>query len=214
MTKAEIRDQIAEHKKSFPPSPDGLRRAGRTLEKLSAAAVENFRTLEVFRAARAVGAYMPLTDEVDITPLFHPPSPEGSGATRCLDKTFYIPAFDEATGLYRMARLTTELRKGRFGILEPAVPVFAKEDELDLIIVPGTAFDFSGNRIGRGGGFYDRLLPQYRAVRIGICFDFQCLPAACECKRATRETFPAEDHDIRMDWVVTETRILKIEMNS
>jgi len=181
MTKAEIRDQVAEHKKSF-----------RGLEALSASAVENFRTLEVFRVARAVGAYMPLTDEVDITPLF-----------QCLDKTFYIPAFDEATGLYRMARLTTELRKGRFGILEPAAPVFAKEDELDLIIVPGTAFDFSGNRIGRGGGFYDRLLPQYRAVRTGICFDFQCL-----------ETVPAEEHDIRMDWVVTETRILKIEMNS
>ena len=84
-----------------------------------------------------------------------------------------------------------------------AAPVFAAEDELDLIIVPGVAFDHAGHRIGRGGGFYDRLLPQYRAVRVGICFGFQYL-----------ETIPAQEHDIRMDWVVTETGILKIELNS
>jgi len=164
MTKAEIRDQVAERKKSFPPSPDGLRRAGQTLEKMSSAAVEKFQTLEVFKSAQAVGAYMPLPDEVDINPLF-----------QALEKTFYIPAFDETSGSYRMARLTKELQKGRFGILEPTVPVFAAADELDLILVPGVAFDLTGRRIGRGGGFYDRLLPQYNAARAGICFDFQCL---------------------------------------
>ena len=181
MTKAEIRAQSAERKKSF-----------QTLETLSAAAVKTFQGLEVFRSARAVGAYMPLPDEVDITPLF-----------QSLEKTFYIPAFDEASGGYRMARMTMELKKGRFGIPEPAVPVFATEDELDLIIVPGVAFDRTGHRVGRGGGFYDRLLPQYRAVRAGICFGFQCL-----------EPIPAQEHDIRMDWVVTEVQILKIKLNS
>ena len=135
---------------------------------------------------------MPLADEVNIAPLFQTPG-----------KTFYIPAFDEATGIYRMARLTAELKKGRFGIPEPAVPVFAAGDELDLIVVPGVAFDRAGRRIGRGGGFYDRLLPQYRAVRAGICFDLQCL-----------KTIPAEEHDIQMNLVATETKILKFAMNS
>jgi len=181
MTKAEIRAQIAERKKSF-----------QNLEALSAAAVKTFQGSEIFCAARAIGAYLPLPDEVNITPLF-----------RSLDKTFYIPSFDKASGGYRMARLTTELKKGRFGILEPATPVFATEDELDLIIVPGVAFDRAGHRIGRGGGFYDRLLPQYRAVRAGICFGFQCL-----------QTVPAQEHDVRMDWVVTEAEILKITLNS
>jgi len=181
MTKAEIRAQIAEQKKS-----------SQSLEALSAAAVKKFQGLEIFKTARAVGVYLPLPDEVDVRPLF-----------QTLKKTFYIPAFDEASGGYRMARLTAELKKGRFGIPEPSVPVFAAEDELDLIIVPGVAFDREGHRIGRGGGFYDRLLPQYRAVRAGICFEFQCL-----------ETVPAQEHDIRMDWVVTETQILKIELNS
>ena len=181
MTKAEIRAQIAEQKKSF-----------RNPETLSAAIAGNFRTLEIFKSARSVGVYMPLGDEVDITKLRQTP-----------DKTFYIPAFNEATGSYRMARLTAELKKGRFGIQEPETPVFAAEGELDLIIVPGVAFDRAGRRIGRGGGFYDRLLPQYRAIRAGICFDFQCLKAV-----------PAEEHDIQMDFLVTETKILKFGMNN
>ena len=181
MTKAEIRAQIAEQKKSFL-----------NLETLSAAAVKKFQGLEIFKMAKAIGAYMPLPDEVDVRPLFQTPN-----------KIFYIPTFDEASGNYRMAQLTTEMKKGRFGIPEPAVPVFAAEDELDLIIVPGVAFDRAGHRIGRGGGFYDRLLPQYRAVRAGICFGFQCL-----------ETVPAQEYDIRMNWMVTEAQILKIELNS
>lgn len=191
MTKAEIRRQITTLRPDF-----------KTLAELGSAVVKKFQTLETFRSARAVGAYMPLADEVDITPLF-----------QALEKTFYIPAFDGSLGSYRMARLTTELKKGRFGILEPAVPVFAGEDDLDLIIVPGVAFDCAGRRIGRGGGFYDRLLPQYRAVRAGICFGFQCLPVLSD-EGVEVETVPAEAHDIRMDWVVTDTRILEIEMNS
>ncbi len=177
MTKAGIRAQIAEQKKSF-----------RSSEILSAAIAGNFRTLEIFKSAQSVGVYMPLTDEVDITNLLQTP-----------EKTFYIPTFDEASGSYRMARLTAELKKGRFGIMEPSMPVFAAADELDLIIVPGVAFDRAGRRIGRGGGFYDRLLPQYHAIRAGICFDFQCL-----------EAVPAEEHDVRMNFLVTETHIFKV----
>ena len=183
MTKAEIREQIAKRKKTL---------TAQHLKTLSVAIVEKLQTLESFRAARTIGAYMPLADEVDTTSLF-----------RALEKTFFIPAVDKVSGSYRMARLTPELKKGRFGILEPVVPVFATEDALDLILVPGVAFDRAGRRIGRGGGFYDRLLPQYRAGRVGLCFDFQCL-----------EDIPTEQHDIQMNWLVTETRILKFEMNS
>ncbi len=181
--KNKIRQQVVELRPNF-----------QTLEKMSAAIVEKFQALEnkmgggsasfqgleLFQQAKTVGAYIPLPDEVDITPLF-----------QCLEKTFYIPAFDEAISSYRLAQWTDELKPGKFGIPEPANPVFAPE-ELDLIIVPGVAFDRTGNRIGRGGGFYDRLLPQYHAVRIGICFDFQCV-----------ENVPSEPHDCRMDVVVS-----------
>lgn len=209
MTKADIRAQIAKQKKAL-----GIQ----ALERMSTDIFRKIQTLDIFREAKSVGAYMPLLDEVDITPLLSfgslgelalplgagfpgrvssPSEPEYTG------KKFYIPAFDETSGSYRMARLTTELKKGRFGIMEPAVPVFATADELDLILVPGVAFDRAGNRIGRGGGFYDRLLPRYRAVRAGICFGFQCL-----------EALPAEKHDTRMDWLITDEQILKTAMNS
>lgn len=184
MTKAEIRKQIAEKFQSLENKMGGGSASFQTLEKLSVEVVKKFQGLELFQRAKTVGVYIPLPDEVDITPLF-----------QCLEKVFYIPAYDEALGFYRLAEYSADLKKGKFGILEPADPVFAPRD-LDLILVPGVAFDRSGNRIGRGGGFYDRLLPQYRAVRAGICFDFQCL-----------ESVPAEPHDCKMDLVVTESRI-------
>ncbi len=162
-----------------------------TLETMSAAVVKTFQGFELFQQAKAIGAYMPLPDEVDVTPLF-----------QCLEQRVFIPAFDEKTGSYRMAQYTQELKKGKFGIPEPEHPVWAGPGELDLILVPGVAFDRAGNRLGRGGGFYDRLLPQYRALRIGICFAFQCLDAV-----------PTTRHDVRMDRVVTEQDILHFETN-
>ncbi len=169
MTKIEMRRHIRERKQGF-----------QGLEKRSAEIVDTFQTLECFLKARRIGAYIPLPDEVDITPLF-----------QCLEKQFYIPAFDAVAGSYRLAEYTGKMKSGKFGIPEPANPVFAPE-KLDLIIVPGVAFDRDGNRLGRGGGFYDRLLPQYRATRVGICFDFQCL-----------EEIKTESHDCRVDVVVS-----------
>jgi len=163
-----------------------------TLEKMSAALIKKFQALELFQKAKTVGVYMPLPDEVDITPLFSFDSFVAQDR-QLQEKTFYIPAFDEASSGYRLAEYTPELKKGKFGIPEPANPVFAPE-ELDLIIVPGVAFDRAGHRLGRGGGFYDRLLPQYQAVRVGICFDFQCL-----------ETVPSEPHDCNVDRLITES---------
>jgi len=73
--------------------------------------------------------------------------------------------------------------------------------EIDLILVPGLAFSPHGARLGRGAGFYDRLLarPGWRARKIGICFDCQVF-----------ETLPREAHDHEVDWVITESQALRI----
>ena len=71
--------------------------------------------------------------------------------------------------------------------------------EIDLILVPGTAFDVRGHRIGQGGGYYDRYLNRTRAVRVGVCHDFALLSAV-----------PSEAHDARMDIVVTPGRAVII----
>lgn len=135
---------------------------------------------------------MPLHDEIDITPLF-----------RLENKRFFIPSFDETKSCYRMARYTPKLKKGKFDIPEPVQPQWAQPDEMDLILVPGTAFDRHGGRLGRGGGFYDRLLPLYSSQRIGTACSFQMV-----------ESIPSEPHDIRMDALLTEKDFFDFSTNN
>lgn len=181
MTKDKIRTVIAEQKKKIGlPFP----------ETMNTALLAQLTTTDLFKKARTIGAYAPMRDEVDVNPLMMHP-----------ERSFYIPAFDEKLGSYRMARRTGPLKRGRFGILEPENPVFAEKDDIDLILVPGIAFDLSGRRIGRGGGFYDRLLPLYRTHRVGICFDFQIWT-----------TLPDENHDCRMDFLLTESDFIKLSV--
>ncbi|MCP4543205.1 MAG: 5-formyltetrahydrofolate cyclo-ligase [Chloroflexi bacterium] len=93
---------------------------------------------------------------------------------------------------YDPARLV----RHRFGMLEPA-PDLAIVDPtmLDVVLVPGVAFDPSGGRLGFGGGYYDRFLLTTPALRVGVSHD-NCLT----------KTLPCGEHDQRMDWVVTPTR--------
>jgi 5-formyltetrahydrofolate cyclo-ligase len=71
------------------------------------------------------------------------------------------------------------LKKGPYGICEPVVQRFVKREDLDLVIVPGVAFDRRGNRLGRGKGYYDRFLKKLpnEAISFGLAFDFQILPS-------------------------------------
>ncbi len=82
----------------------------------------------------------------------------------------------------------------QFGIGEPAGDEWTDLEAVQLITVPGVAFDPAGNRMGRGRGFYDRLLKSTpHAVKIGLAYDFQMLDA-----------IPTEPHDVRMDRVITD----------
>lgn len=85
------------------------------------------------------------------------------------------------------------LQEGAFHIEEPTGEPFTDYDEIELAVVPGMAFDRQGNRLGRGKGYYDKLLPKLRSYNIGICFRFQA-----------QEAIPAEPFDRRMDEVWTE----------
>ena len=79
-----------------------------------------------------------------------------------------------------------------YGIKEPIGSVFQNFSDIDIIIVPGVAFDKMGNRLGRGKAYYDKLLRvAFRAKKIGVCFDFQFI-----------EKIPVEVHDIPMDEVL------------
>ena len=86
-----------------------------------------------------------------------------------------------------------DLKKGAYGIEEPAGEPFTDYESIDLAVIPGVAFDVHGNRLGRGKGYYDRLLPRLpHTYKIGICFPFQLL-----------EEIPTEAQDVRMDEVLS-----------
>ena len=98
------------------------------------------------------------------------------------------------------------LVRGRYGLLEPGTEceVFAVE-ALDLLFVPGLAFDMRGGRLGRGGGYYDRALTALRSEAsrpavFGLAHDWQVV-----------EDVPVGELDWRVDGVVTERRVLRVE---
>jgi 5-formyltetrahydrofolate cyclo-ligase len=93
-----------------------------------------------------------------------------------------------------------EVAPGHYGIREPKAPLIRPipAGEIDVVIVPGVAFDRRGCRIGYGGGYYDRFLPQApQAARIGVAF-------ACQLVAG----IPADTHDIPMDGVVTDAETI------
>ena len=86
-----------------------------------------------------------------------------------------------------------DLAINSYGIAEPTGTRFTDYRAIDLAVIPGVAFDRHGQRLGRGKGYYDRLLPQIAAPKAGICFPFQLI-----------EEVPAEEFDFRMDTVIAQ----------
>lgn len=86
------------------------------------------------------------------------------------------------------------LQQGSFDILEPVGDDIVDPSVLDLVIVPGVAFDRQGNRLGRGKGFYDRFLARTHAVTIAVCFDCQLV-----------DYIPTEPHDLPAQHLVTKS---------
>ena len=102
---------------------------------------------------------------------------------------------------YEIKDLDNDVRKGAYGILEPCSEKLRKvnDSEIDLVIVPGVAFDINRQRLGYGAGYYDRFLKKLRpdCIKIGIAFDIQIM-----------DIIPVETHDIKMDAIITETRMI------
>lgn len=96
-----------------------------------------------------------------------------------------------------------QLVVGPWGLAQPdpaAATWLPAEARIDLVVVPGLAFDRSGHRIGWGGGYYDRFLAQVQTVKIGLCYDELVL-----------DCIPGEPHDVPVDMVVAETAIYQGE---
>ena len=150
-------------------------------------------TLPVYLAAEAVALYSPLGNEVDTS--------EIGRATLGAGKRLYYPKVTDGCSSVVRVRSEAELVPGRYGILEPAgnQPLPRDGSKGLAVFVPGVAFDPRGNRLGRGSGWYDRLLAglDVRVPRIALAYEFQVL-----------EEVPAERRDLPVHMIVTESRVI------
>jgi len=145
----------------------------------------------VWKKASAILFYSPLPSELNIQSLMF----RALEAGKIVTLPRFIPE-SSSYSAFRLMDLAEDCHPGKFGIHEPkagcpAVPL----NQLDLVLVPGVGFDAAGRRLGRGRGFYDRLLPDISGVKCGIAFDEQVL-----------DEIPAEPHDIRLDCILTPAR--------
>jgi 5-formyltetrahydrofolate cyclo-ligase len=140
-----------------------------------------------WRRSTIVAIFAPMESEPDIELLW----PHAAGKTIC------YPAIRMGGLDFMSVGGPESVLPGQFGIREPVFDQarIIPPDTFDLVLVPGAAFTAGGDRLGRGGGFYDRLLgaPGFRAFKVGVCFDRQMLDA-----------LPMEPHDQRVHRVVTE----------
>lgn len=184
ISKAQLRNEIA-HKRAMLDV--------QWLETASARVVENIQTLDAFKTAKTIALYKAIAGEVLLEPLF--------AICWKLGKRTCIPVFNPETKRYEMAEVAAEARfsTGHYGIQEPLAASRIAMDAIDLVAVPGVAFDRNGNRLGRGGGYYDRLLADFTGLSAAVAFDFQILP-----------TIPCEPHDRPIDAIITESGIVNV----
>ncbi|MCM8524988.1 MAG: 5-formyltetrahydrofolate cyclo-ligase [Lentisphaeraceae bacterium] len=147
-------------------------------------------TWEIYQQSTAVAFYIAMKDELKLEFIFN------SG------KKLFLPRYNSANKTYSMVavRAKEQLVEGKYGILEPGKDCSpAEKNEIELWFIPGMAFTRSGDRLGRGAGFYDRLLEGETGIKTGICTSDRIL-----------ENIPGEVHDIKMNFVLTDKEIIKI----
>jgi len=164
-------------------------------EELSAQARALLARQSAWQKARAVLFYAPLPDELDLLALLEHALAEG--------RTAVLPRFITERGVYAACRIedfSRDCAPGNFGIREPGArcPIFPL-NRLDLALVPGVGFDATGHRLGRGRGYYDRILAEAAGTRCGVAFDEQVV-----------EQIPFEPHDMTMNCILTPTRWVEI----
>ncbi len=182
-SKKQIRKIIQKLRKEYPFE---------ILEKWSKEICKRVAEQNVYKKSSYIAFYFAKSGEVDLKFLI--------GKAFLNRKKVFLPKthLKEKRLSFHQIFSFSDLVPGPFNILEP----FWKNPEidvnrLDVIIVPGIAFDFNKGRIGYGGGFYDRVLANTKAFKIGVAFSFQIF-----------ERLPLEPHDQKVDLIITESLII------
>ncbi len=159
------------------------------VKKRSRRITESVLSSEVYKASDSVCLYMPINNEVDVSMIIDEVIASG--------KKVYLPRVvgDEMDFYYYDKSI--DLICGPFNILEPQSDEILHPDSSTLIIMPGAVFSTECDRIGYGGGYYDRYLDRYPMVNtVAVAYDFQIKPL-----------FPTEATDIKPDYIIGEENI-------
>jgi len=179
MNKPELRHHIRQLKQRF---------SSNELREKSTQVIEKIESDSTFNNAQTIMAFWSMEDEVFTHDFLEKWRSQ---------KVFLLPVIDGNFLIIKQFNGKSSMRPDeKYGILEPIGTEFSEIDKIDLILVPGVAFDRNKNRMGRGKAFYDRFLPKIKSPKIGICFDFQIV-----------KSVPTDQFDIPMDGVISENII-------
>ena len=194
--KARIRALVGERRRSLTPH--------RCL-RIDHAVQERFLASDFLNGAQSVGCYMAMSREVDTSLIVR----------ECRDRgcDLSVPAFDYKSGRYGMARMACDdgseqeaeqnTVSGPMGIPQPTEIQWIDMGELDVVVVPGLAFDLRGVRLGHGGGHYDKMLEGVasgRPLKVALAFSWQIM-----------DELPEGTYDVRVDFVVTENAVVDVD---
>ena len=160
--------------------------------ELSSKIVVAVEQMPCFQEAKTVLIYYPTHNEVDLLPLIKRYKKE---------KTFLFPVVHRKAMVACPYEGNSKMHRGKFNIPEPTTPPYT--GHIDMVLVPGVAFDKSGNRLGRGGGYYDRFIACLgrNTTLVGVGYDFQLV-----------DKVPASRRDKKMQYIITPTNgVVKVK---
>lgn len=186
MNKNELRKSILLQRNSLSKS---------IIKKNSFAVAQNFFSVSSLMNGSVFGSYLPIGSEVYTNII--------SEKLFDLKKSVCVPVLGNNGrmnfSLIHSMSDSQEFLMNRFGIREPINPDFVSPEQIDVFIIPGIVFSSAGGRIGWGKGYYDCFFSKINSgIKVGLGFDFQVL-----------NDLPSESHDLRLDYVVTDKRVIR-----
>ncbi|ODG91347.1 MULTISPECIES: 5-formyltetrahydrofolate cyclo-ligase [Bacillaceae] len=185
MEKKEIRNSMMKNLKNISVSER---------DEKSKQIIDKLLNTEQMKSADIIATTMPMEHEINTKYLI----------TACwkMNKSVVVPKCNHETRKMHFYKINSfdDLKKGYFGIQEPIEEKCEeiRKERIDLIIVPGVAYTKNGERLGYGGGYYDRYLEDYNKQLLALAYDIQII-----------DDLPTEKHDIKMPLVLTESRIIE-----
>ena len=160
--------------------------------------------LEAFEKSDKVLLYAPIRGEVETEKIYR--------SARLLSKDVYYPRVQGIEMEFYLVNETTEYEMSRYGIKEPkpesTIAYEPKVSDRVFVVIPGAAFDREGNRIGYGGGYYDKYLhwlkgrlPSEQICKVAVAY---------ECQMVENGNIEKELYDVQMDYILTEVEEIKI----